>query len=113
MTLEIGPDVRRLALKMCIALSSLLPDFDLKEIGEARLFLRGDIAPVVNTLVAFDRYEAVDSIREALAHVIYVERGRTRVYGLVQFFGAVQIFCRLGLPVGNAEARMLWPPSIL
>lgn len=109
MALELGPDIRRLALKMCIALSTLLPDFELAEVAEARFYLKAEnsLVPVNNTLAAFDKYDAVDSLREAVSHLIYVERSKDRVYGLVQFFGVVQIFCRLGIPSDNPSVVAL------
>lgn len=104
LTLEIGPVIRRVALKMCIAVSTLLPEFGAEEVAEARELLVADpSSKPVNTLAAYLIYEEIDSRRAALSHVIYVERDRTRVYGLVQFFGVVQLFCRLGTPKGTAS----------
>jgi hypothetical protein len=109
-TLVLGPDIRRTALKMCIALSTLLPDSNLEDISEARLFLRGDrrLVPVNNTLAAYNIYEAIDSRRKALSHVIYLERSQSRVYGLVQFFGVTQLFCRLGVPKSGSESAAIF-----
>ncbi len=109
-TLVLGPDIRRAALKMCLALSTLLPDFKMEEIAEARLFLRGDrrLVPVNNTLAAYNIYEAIDSRRKALSHVIYVERSQSRVYGLVQFFGVTQLFCRLGMPKNGSGSAAIF-----
>lgn len=41
-------------------------------------------------------------MREPLSHVIYVERDETRIYGVVQFFGVLQLYCGLGRPNGAA-----------
>ena len=108
--LHIGPEIRRLALKMCIALSTLLYNFDVAEVSEARLYLRGDprSVPVNNVFAAFNSYEAIDSQREALSHVIYVERNQTGVYGLVQFFGAIQLFCRVGILPNKSQGAALF-----
>lgn len=109
-TIVLGPDLRRLALKMCVALSTLLPAFDVEEVAEARLFLRNNPASgrVMNTYPAYDVYDDIDSRREALCHVIYVERSQTRVYGVVQFFGVIQIFCRLGIYGSRSQTAALF-----
>lgn len=105
----IGPEIRRLALKMCIGLSTLFPNFDLEEVAEARLYLKGDprTVPVNNVVAAFASYDAIDSLRKALSHVIYVERTQTGVYGLVQFFGTIQLFCRVGIQPIKAQGAAL------
>ena len=100
-TFEIGSAIKRMALKMCIALSSMLPEFELEDVNEARkeLFAEPSLIPI-NAREAYFTYEPIDTRRPALSHLIYIERSQARVYGLVQFFGAVQLFCRLGIPKG-------------
>lgn len=103
-SLEIGPAIRRTSLKMCIAASTLLPDFNPAEVAEAQRILVADpSSKPLNTLAAYVVYQEIDSRRPALSHVIYVERNQDRVYGLVQFFGVVQLFCRLGRPRGTCS----------
>jgi hypothetical protein len=98
-TLELGPDIRRLALKMCIGLATKLPQFDLEEVADARCFLVGEEKQndVGIVLTAFDSYEEIDSMRKGLSHVIYVERNENYLSGLVQFYGHLQFFCHLGI----------------
>lgn len=96
-TFELGPAVRRLALKMCIALGTLVSGIEMSELDEGRQVLLADPGSVPScTLAAYGDYPGIDNRRPALSHVVYVERGSERVYGLVQFFGVVQLFCRLG-----------------
>ncbi len=95
-TLEIGPHIRRLAIKMCMGLSALLPEFHVDDMTEARPILYDPSIDPNNTMDDYEIYTAIDSSRPPLSHLIYVERNAGRVYGVVQFFGAIQIFCRLG-----------------
>jgi len=96
--ITLGPDIKKTALKMCINLCTLLPDFNLSEIDDSKIYfsqtfngvsIRG-VIPEYNTL------EDIDEHREALSHVIYVERGEHFISGLVQFFGVIQLFCHIG-----------------
>lgn len=109
-TLELGPDIKRLALKMCVAVCTLLPAFHHAEVEHARLFLTGARreGAIDIVLPAYPDHKTLDSRRQPLSHLIYVERARERVYGVVQFFGVVQMFCRLGLPLADRpEAALL------
>jgi hypothetical protein len=100
---ELNPGVMRTALKMCYALSTSLPGFTLGEVAHARAILKGDPSRLpVNVIPSFEIYESLDAMREPLSHVIYVERDETRIYGVVQFFGVIQLFCGLGMPNGSA-----------
>lgn len=100
---NLGPHVLRTALKMCYALSTTLPGFTLGEVANARAVLKGDHGRMpTNVTPAFEVYDSLDAIREPLSHVIYVERGEAHIYGVVQFFGVVQLFCELGIPQDSA-----------
>lgn len=102
---DLGPGVVRTALKMCYALGTTLLGFNLAEVAHARAILKGDpnsLPP--NVIPSFEVYESLDAVREPLSHVIYVERDETRVYGVVQFFGVLQLYCGLGRPDGSAPA---------
>jgi hypothetical protein len=100
---ELNPGVLRTALKMCYSLSTFLPDFTLGEVAHARAILKGnpDSLPV-NVIPSFEVYKSLDAMREPLSHVIYVERDKTRIYGVVQFFGVLQLYCGLGRPDSSA-----------
>ncbi len=100
LTLEINNNLLRLVLKMSSALCTLLPEFDLSEIEIARMFLTGANREggVGYIRPSFNTYEEINSRRPPLAHVIYVERTKAGVLGLVQFFGVFQFICKLGMP---------------
>jgi HNH endonuclease len=100
---DLGPSVQRTALKLCYALSTSLPGFTLDEVAHARAILKSDpdrLPPGV--IPSFEIYESLDAMRAPLSHVIYVERDETVIYGVVQFFGVIQLFCGLGKPNGSA-----------
>jgi HNH endonuclease len=97
---ELSPDCLRLALKMCFTLSTLLPEITVEELAHSQAILRGDQRYLPeNVIPAFDNYSSLDSKREALCHVIYVERNKSRIYGVVQLYGVIQVYCDLGEPV--------------
>ena len=87
---------------MCYALSTRLPGFTLSEVAHARSILQADprFLPV-NVVSAFETYALLDDLRLPLSHVIYVERNGTRVSGVVQFYGVIQLFCGLGTSVSE------------
>jgi hypothetical protein len=100
---DLGPGVLRTALKMCYALSTSLPGFTLAEVAHARAILKSDPGRLpVNVIPSFEVYESLDALRDPLSHVIYVERDETRIYGVVQIFGVLQLYCGLGRPDGSA-----------
>ena len=88
-------NMRRTALKMCMALSVNLPGFKSAEIEDARKYLNIENS-VDNVLTAYEAYPEIDALRPGLAHLIFVERTKEYVQGIVQFFGVIQFFCRLG-----------------
>jgi hypothetical protein len=95
---QIDPNLMRVALKMSIALSTKLPNFSGAEIADARSALSSRAVPVA---IAFDSYEHLDAFRPPLSHLIYVERSPSRIYSVVQFFGVIQLFCRLNSSAGT------------
>lgn len=96
MDFRVDDNLLRLAVKMCVALSSKLPHFDLDEPVLGRLVLLGDSHPQLYARGAFEEYIDLDKLRMPLTHVIYVERVQQRLTGVVQFFGVVQVYCNLG-----------------
>jgi hypothetical protein len=107
---RIGPELRRLALKMAISASTLLPNFELAEVHEARLYLMGNpnMVHVNNVLVDIVNMGRIDDLRPPLSHVIYVERFEGRVWATIQFFGSIQLFCNVGVSsLGVQNAAVL------
>ena len=104
----VDSNLGRTALKMCAALSTFLPGFSLSEITEARPVLRGERPWEECVTIAFKSYDSLEALRPPLSHVIYVERHQGRLHGVIQFFGVIQLYCRLGASTGSApEAGML------
>ena len=98
--LAINRELNRTALKMCVALSTLLPNFSASDTEYARPVLKDNAhaGAVTNVTPAFILYDSLDVLRQPLSHVIYVERHNEGAYGVVQFFGVIQLFCKLGKP---------------
>ena len=99
MELQLGPDIKRLALKISVAAATLLPHFTSESVFLARQYLTGArsagyIVDVV--LPAYDTFNELDSIRGSLCHLVYTVRARGDIWAVVQFFGVVQLYCRLG-----------------
>lgn len=95
---ELSPQLLRTGLKMCSALATKLPHFSVDEISDARISLKGPSRRLPSNVdPAFETYSSLDQLRKPLSHVIYVERTPTMTYGVVQFFGVIQLFCRLGV----------------
>lgn len=107
----IGSALRRLALKMCVAAYMLLPEEPIyEEVSEARIYLTGSHkaeTQVNSVYTAISDYVTLDALRRGLSHVIYVERSAGRVYGVVQFFGFLQLYCRLGTARATKPAAVL------
>jgi len=102
---NIGSNEKCLALKMCMALSTMLPGFITEEVSQARSLLFSD--PTFDVREAYITYQPINSRRPGLSHTIYVERNSFCVYGVVQFFGAIQLYCPLGVPQNKAPAAGL------
>jgi hypothetical protein len=103
-----GGGLKRTALKMCVALATLMRHFDPRHFAGTTALLR-NIHANLGTRAAMDLriHERLDAIAIPLAHSIYVEYGRECVYGIVQFFGDEQIFCIL------SEVRTSTPCAML
>lgn len=93
---QLDKNLNRTALKMCAALSTFLPEFSVEELAIAQVGLLGTLSSSKAVCPSFIAYSGLDSIREPLSHLVYVERGRRYVYGVVQFFGVIQLYCLLG-----------------
>ena len=91
-----GPELPRLAIKMCSALGSLLPGFTPDELYSSSKETRRLVGNVtLDFRVHFSQCESLP----ALSHFIYVERRETGLQGIVRFFGAHQYFCHIGPPM--------------
>jgi hypothetical protein len=93
--IRMGPELPRLAIKMCSALGSLLPAFISDELYSSSKETRRLVG---NVTYDFRSHFPGNESRPALAHLIYVERRETGLQGIVRFFGAHQYFCRIGPP---------------
>jgi HNH endonuclease len=93
--LDFGPLILRPALKISLAAASLL-EVPRVRLRDAREELRKDPrSPLPRcTVVAID-YADIRRFAKPLSHVVYVESTPERVYGIVQFFGVLQIWCGL------------------
>ena len=54
---------------------------------------------VGNAAYDFRQHEALVELKAPLTHVIYVERSRLGIYGIVRLFGGYQFYCVIGPPV--------------
>lgn len=103
-----GAELRRTALKMCVAVASLISGFDPRATASASALLR-NMSADLGTRVSLDLriHERLDALAVPLAHLIYVEYGRNGLYGIVQFFGHDQLFCTLSDIRTNEPQAML------
>ena len=97
-SLNISREMKLVALKMCIALSKYLPEYDLGQADFSQVFHQYRSETSTTVKLAPLIYEGIDRSRTPLSHVIYLERGGDRVYGIVQFFGVLQLYIDLGCP---------------
>jgi hypothetical protein len=93
--IRMGPELPRLAIKMCSALGSLLPAFTSDELHSSSKETRRLVG---NVTYDFRSHFPGNESRPALSHLIYVERGAAGLQGIVRFFGAHQYFCQIGPP---------------
>lgn len=120
--IRVGPELPRLAIKMCSALGTLLPAFTSDELYSSSKETRSLVGHVTYD---FRSHFPVHEFPPALAHLIYVERSETGLQGIVRYFGAYQYFCQIGPlrdtrppgaflavldPVGGAESVGAVPP---
>ncbi len=95
-----GPEVRRLALKISLGALSILGHVPPAVLVEAAHALRDDPAKkIACVLLDYRAHQPLDILRPPLSHMVYVECASDRIYAVVQFFGSWQIFCRI-----NGEA---------
>lgn len=92
--LNIGPELRRLAVKMCAGITHLCnADNDTLEDG-VRIYLLNPDSNYVPVRMAFFNYEVLEKLRPSLSHAVYIEGDSQakRSYGVVQLYGAIQLY---------------------
>jgi hypothetical protein len=95
--INVGGEMRQLAVKMCVGFSRLVaPDDDIID-TEVRAFLLADTPTRSPVRQTYRRFPSLDALRPPLAHVIYIEADPAsgRCYGVVQFFGVFQFYLPL------------------
>lgn len=55
----------------------------------------------------FSRYIELEALRNPLSHLVYVESRASGLYAVVQFFGVVQLYCKLGTPLQSIDAALV------
>lgn len=113
---EIDSVLRQLTLKTCIAASTLLTatlQQDRKSAGEVLRSIP-TIEPHPLVLNSFSRIDSIDSRRPPLSHSVYVEHRDRSLSGIMQFFGAFQLRCRLSTNTENdgSHAILGWADPI-
>jgi hypothetical protein len=94
--LDLGPEAQQLALKMTIAASSTLARVHRTEIAHAIDLIRSPLPGPTGAIAQyFVRNPRIEEHRTPLAHVVYVEHHEHAVRGLVQLFGAWQLYTEL------------------
>ena len=112
LTYPLDEDLRRLALKMSIACVCRLGQ-EQRVSDDVRSYLicglqaeSNSVAPV---RVALQQYSELDAGRPRLGHLIYVRANshNGRSYSIVQFFGAIQLYCELGFAMKSDDYAIL------
>jgi hypothetical protein len=97
LAIRVGPDMRRLAIKMAIAATDLMGfPRDIAD-AECRGFLLGNIGATQRVRIDFDVHDKLEQLRRPLSHSIFV-KGNSQTkksYAIVQFFGLVQLYVLL------------------
>jgi hypothetical protein len=101
--INIGAEMRQLAVKMCVGVGQLVvPDVILLD-EKCRQFLLAEAPPSSPVRRMYSRYPELDAYRPPLAHTVYVEGdSRTaKCFGIVQLFGGG---FQLYVPLSNSYA---------
>ena len=93
--IALGSNEYRTATKMCVALATRMRDYSLSDTNIARASLQSNSSRF-HCQPDFNRHYALEIMRPNLAHTIYVERKAMGVFGIVQFFGIIQLGVLLG-----------------
>ncbi len=95
--LNIGMEVRRLAIKLAIAAAEHMGFSDGLIDKETREFLLGNTKNTTRVRLHLARHEALEKIRPPLSHFAFV-KGNSQThksYAIVQFYGLVQLYVLL------------------
>jgi hypothetical protein len=95
--LNIGMEVRRLAIKLAISAADHLGFSDGLMDNEIREFLLGNTEKSNRVRVDYTRHAALEKIRTPLSHFVFVKgNGKTyNTYAIVQFYGLLQFYVLL------------------
>ncbi len=104
--LELGDDLAKLATKMCLALARRFEITKRQDLEIGTRFVMGKPYSARPVYMDCRSLERLDALRKPLSHCIYVESDtdRCRYYGLVQFYGTIQMFCELGYGLVRTDA---------
>lgn len=94
---DIGHEVRRLAVKIAIAAADYLGLGDGLVDSEARDFLLGRVQKTERVRIDLVIHDSIEKMRPPLSHFVFVKgNGKTRnIYAIVQFYGLVQLWVLL------------------
>jgi hypothetical protein len=86
--------LRRLTIKISIAVADLLGFSDGLIDPEARAFLLGNVENSTKVRIDFSRHEQIEKMRAPLSHFVFVKGNGTthNAYAIVQFYGIVQLY---------------------
>lgn len=90
----IGPELRRLVVKMCVGVAEKSGNDGQVIEPSARSFLLGATHTDIPVRIAYLSYDSLDKNRPPLSHVVFVagDNSSKKCYGIVQFFGTIQLF---------------------
>lgn len=96
-TLNIGSEVRRLAIKIAIAAADHMGFGDGLVDSDAREFLLGRVQQSVRVRMDLVIHDSIEKKRPPLSHFVFVKgNGKTHnIYAIVQFYGLVQFWVLL------------------
>ncbi len=95
--LQIGAELRRLAVKMSVALGTHQNPQEPILNDVTRAYLLGKDVAVVPVRTAYLTYNALENLRPPLAHLVFVEADREAqlCYSVIQLFGTIQLYTLL------------------
>lgn len=105
----IGSDLRRLAVKMCVALAEC-NEVHTEYLDEnTRAYLLDGVADPIPVRYSYLYYEDLEKNRPPLAHLIYIEGNKVenRCFGVVQLFGTIQLYVILNSEYSNEDFAVI------
>ena len=93
----IGPEIRRLAVKMCVGLADYFHrDANILE-PSVQAYLLGQQSQGTAVQLGYRDYQNLEAERSPLAHLVFVEADslKKRCYGIFQLYGTIQLFATL------------------